>query len=148
MAVKLTLKRQTLRAICRDILRCLYICIILEFGVFPFLCGKWHDSRYFRLSDSDLERIIEEANNVRQSKAENYFDQISPENTLDFYRRINQESDLKLLVLVLSVKRNKADYLIQTVAALDQQIKTNNLQVTVSPSLLFVLVYKQGTLFV
>ena len=133
MAVKLAFKRRTLSAICRDVLRCFYVCVILEFGIFPFLCGKWHDSRYFRLSDEDLERIIADANNIRQSKAENYFDQISVENSLDFYRRVNEDSDLKFLVLVLSVKRNRADYLIQTVAALDQQIKTNNLQVTLCP---------------
>jgi hypothetical protein len=81
------------------------------------------------LTDDEVERIIKDTHDVRQSKAENYFEQISAENSLDFYQRINDGSGLKFLVLVLSVKRNKADYLIQTVSALDQQIKTHNLQV-------------------
>jgi len=122
MDYKKYLTRRLLNALYKDILRCLVIYIVLDFAILPYFCGKCHDSRYFKYSDDFVDRIIEGKNAERQRKAENDFAQISSENSLNFYS-YNNAGDLKILVLVLSVKRSRADYLLQTVAALDEQIK-------------------------
>ena len=125
MDYKKYLTRRLLKAVYKDILRCLVIYIFLDFAIFPYFCGKWHDSRYFKYSEGYVDLIVEEKNEERQLKAENDLAQISSENSLKFYSS-NNGRDLKILVLVLTVKRARADYLLQTVVALDEQIKILN----------------------
>lgn len=116
------LKKPLFRVIYRDVWRCLIICIVLEIVVLPFWCSSWHDSRYFKFSEDFVNDVIEAEYLSRQSAAEHYFERVVPESSLSFHTRNNRE-ELLVLVLVLTVKRNYTDYLLQTVAALDREIK-------------------------
>ena len=111
------------KAVYIDFKRCLLISLVLEFLIFPNFCGKWSDSRYFHYTDDIVEEILKMENSDRQLQSEKYFQPGSAQNSFNFHQKNNAE-DLKILTLVITVKREKSDYLLQTVSALDREIKS------------------------
>ena len=112
-------------------LQWLFVYFSTFFILLPYICSEWAYSRYFNENISKTSLVTRgfNLNDKRHIAAENYFLQLDPNSTANYYQALFNDVNVDLAIGIITVKRTYGEgtlgYLTQVMAKLDELFKND-----------------------